>query len=80
MLDFLRFQFPVTQHFTAAPSLCPMRNGKLLCRTMRREFITDEEWKEKIRQEGIEDLATVKRLYFQADGEIGLIQQDEPEA
>ena len=80
MLDFLSFQFPVIQHFTAAPRLCRVGNGKLLCRNMRREFITDEEWKEKIRLEGIEDLATVPRLYFQADGEIGLIQQDEPEA
>ena len=55
MLDFLSFQFPVIQHVTAAPRLCRVGNGKLLCKDMRREFITDEDWEEKIRQEGIEN-------------------------
>lgn len=80
MLDFMSFHVPVIQRFTAAPRLCLVRDGKLQRRNMRREFITDEEVKAKIRQEGVEDLATVKRVYLEADGEMSVIVNDEVKA
>jgi uncharacterized membrane protein YcaP (DUF421 family) len=78
--DFMSFQFPVMQRFTSAPRLCLVRDGKLLRRNMRREFITDEELNAKIRQEGVEDIATVKRIDLKTDGEMSLIRQDQPKA
>jgi uncharacterized membrane protein YcaP (DUF421 family) len=78
MLDFMSFQFPLMQRFTSAPRLCLVRDGKLLRKNMRREYITDEELNAKIRQEGLDDLATVKRMYLEADGEMSLIRRDEP--
>lgn len=80
MLDFMSFRFPVIQRFTSAPRLCLVRDGKLLRRNMRREFITDQELNAKIRHEGVEDVATVKRRYLEADGEMSLIRNDEPRA
>lgn len=76
MLDFLSFNFPAVQRFTAAPRLCLVRNGKMLRKNMRREFITDEELSAKIRQEGVEDIAAVKLMYLEADGEMSLIRRD----
>lgn len=76
MLDFMSFKFALVQRFTAAPRLCLVRNGKLLRKNMRREFITDEELNAKIRQEGVEDIASVKLVYLEADGEISVIRQD----
>ena len=80
MLDYMSFKFPVIQHFTSAPRLCLVRDGKLQRRNMRREFITDEELNAKIRHEGVDDLATVKRMYLEADGEMSLIRNDQPGA
>lgn len=80
MLDFMSFQFPLVQRFTSAPRLCLVRDGKLMRRNMRREFITDDELHAKIRHEGVEDLATVKRMYLEADGEMSLIRNDAPRA
>ena len=77
MLDFMSFQFPVIQRFTSAPRLCLVRDGKLLRKNMRREFITDEELNAKIRHEGVEDIATVKRMYLETDGEMSVIRNDE---
>jgi uncharacterized membrane protein YcaP (DUF421 family) len=77
LLDFMSFQFPFIQRLTSAPRLCLVRDGKLLRRNMRRELITDEELHAKIRQEGVEDIATVKRMYLEADGEMSLIRQGE---
>lgn len=80
LLDYLSYRFPVFQRFSAAPRLCLVQDGKLLRRNMRRELITEEELKAKIRQEGIEDLAKVKRMYLEADGEMSLIRKDTQEA
>ena len=76
-LDFVSFQLPVIQRFTSAPRLCLVRDGKMLRRNMRREFITDDELNAKIRHEGVEDIASVKRMYLEADGEMSLIRKDE---
>lgn len=54
--------------------------GLMLRRNMRRESITDEELNAKIRHEGVDDFATVKSMYLEADGEMSLIRQDEPKA
>lgn len=80
MLDLMSFRFPLAQRFTSAPRLCLVRDGKLMRRNMRRELITDEELHAKIRQEGVEDIAAVKRMYLEADSEMSLIRNDEPHA
>ena len=75
-LDFLSFKFPLVARFTSAPRMCLVRDGKLQRRNMRRELITDEELNAKIRHEGVYDLADVKRMYLEADGEMSLIRRD----
>ena len=79
-LDFMSFRFPLIQRFTSAPRLCLVRDGKLLRRNMRREFITDDELNAKIRHAGVEDVTSVKRMYLESDGEMSLIRNDEPKA
>ena len=73
MLDYVSFQFPVIQRFTSALRLGLVRDGKLLRRNMRREFITHEELNAKSRHEGVEDVATFKRMDLASDGEMSLI-------
>jgi uncharacterized membrane protein YcaP (DUF421 family) len=75
-LIFVSFQFPLVRGFTSAPRLCLMRDGKLLRRNLRREFITDDQLNARIRREAFEDLAIVKRLYLEADGEMSLIRRE----
>jgi len=36
----------------------------------------EEELSAKIRQEGVDDIARVKRMYLEGDGEISLIKQE----
>lgn len=79
-LDFMSFRFAVVERLTAAPRLCLVRDGKIQRRNMRREFITDQELHAKIRQQGVDDIRTVKRMYLEADGEMSLIQQESAKA
>ena len=77
-LDVMSFHFPAVRRLTSAPRLCLVRDGKRLRKNMRREFITDEELDAKMRQEGVDDIASVKRMYLEGDGEMSLIRQEPP--
>jgi uncharacterized membrane protein YcaP (DUF421 family) len=76
LLDVMSFRFSLVRRFTEAPRLCLVRDGKLQRKNMRLESITVEELHAKIRQNGIEDIAMVKLMFLEADGEISLICQD----
>lgn len=77
-LDYLNYKFPSFSRLTSPPRLCLVRERKMLRRNMRRELITEQELNAKIRQEGIEDIAMVKTMYLEADGEMSLIRQHAP--
>jgi uncharacterized membrane protein YcaP (DUF421 family) len=78
MLDFVSRHVPLIQRLTSAPRVCLVRHGKLLRRNMRRQFITDEELNAKIRHEGVADIANVKCMYLETDGQISLVRYDQP--
>lgn len=50
--------------------------GKPLYKNMRREFITLSELKEQLREQGINDMAQVKKAIMESDGEISVIEYD----
>ena len=78
LLDLLSYHLPVVERLTAPRRLCLVRDGKKLRRNMRRELITDEELHAKIREQGIEDIASIKGMYLEADGELSVIRQNPP--
>lgn len=80
MLDYMSYRFPTIRRLTSPPRLCLVRDGKVLRRNLRREFITDQELTAKIRQEGVEDISSIKRMYLEADGEMSLIKRESAEA
>ena len=75
LLDFLSFHYPAVERLTSPNRLCLVRGGKKLRRNMRREFITDAELEEKIREEGIEDIASIRLMFLEADGEMSVIKK-----
>ena len=64
------------------PSLPLVHDGKWVRRNLRREWITTEEVLSKLRERGIEGISQVKIARLEADGELGVIRNDEeqPEA
>jgi uncharacterized membrane protein YcaP (DUF421 family) len=73
LLNFLSFHFPFMERLVSAPSLQIIRNGQLLRRNMRREFITQDELMEHLRQQGIDDLKDVKAAYVEGEGHITVV-------
>lgn len=72
-LNYLSFRFPFIERLTSPQPLQIVRKGKLLRRNMRREFITEEELMDHLRQEGITAVADVDAAFLEGDGKISVI-------
>jgi uncharacterized membrane protein YcaP (DUF421 family) len=75
LLNFLSFRIPLVERLLSAPPVQVVRDGKPLLRNMRREFLTMDELRSQLRQEGVDELASVKAAYVEAEGKLAVIRQ-----
>ena len=76
MLDWLSYRFPICRCLLSSPPLLLVKNGKIIHRNLRREFITEDELMSEIRRQGIEHLADVKAAYLEGDGPISVMKEN----
>lgn len=75
VLDLLGYRFPLVERLIHPPPLPLIKDGKMILRNMRREFITKEELMSQLREQGIEDLAKIKIAHMEGDGHISIIEK-----
>jgi uncharacterized membrane protein YcaP (DUF421 family) len=75
-LDFLGFNSKLFGRIIEPRKLKVIENGKYLRRNMRKEMITAEELESQMRQDGIEDLSSVKVGYLESDGHFSFIENE----
>lgn len=75
LLDWLAFRFPLIRRLAEPSALQLVRDGKIMMRNMRREFISEDELWAQLRQQGIERLDQVKAVYLEADGNFSVIRR-----
>jgi uncharacterized membrane protein YcaP (DUF421 family) len=73
--DYLTFRFPRLRRLLEPPMLRLIRDGEILHRNLRREFISEDELWAKLREHGIEDLAEVRFAAMESDGTISVIKR-----
>jgi len=74
--DWLEFHVPFVRRLLEPVPVALVKDGKLLRKNMRRELITLDELMTQVRQNGIEDLAHVKRACLESNGEVSVIPVD----
>jgi uncharacterized membrane protein YcaP (DUF421 family) len=75
LLDFLAYRFSAIARFVDPPSLPLVRNGRMIRRNMRAQFITEKELQTKLREQGVDSLASVKAMFLEPDGEVSVIKR-----
>jgi uncharacterized membrane protein YcaP (DUF421 family) len=75
LFDWLSYHFPAVRGFLQPPPLCLIRNGTILKRNLRKEFITEDELWSKLRENEVEELEQVKFAYMEPDGGISVIKR-----
>lgn len=73
IVNALSFHVPLIERLVSAPAIQVVRDGQLLWRNMRREFLTEEELMSHLREQGIDDLRDVKSACVESDGKISAI-------
>ncbi len=77
LFDRFSFYFPAFRRFATPATLCLVKDGRILKRNMRREFITEEELWGHLRTEGIESLDQVLAVHLESDGEFSVFKKEE---
>lgn len=80
LLDWMAYRFPALRKVLEAPPLVLVRDGRLLRANMRREMVTLEELKAKLREQGLDGLDEVKVARMESDGQITVIKREAPAA
>lgn len=75
-LDWASFRFPAFRRLAEPAPLALIRDGRMLFRNMRKEFITEDELWAKLRESGIDSLDQVSHAYMEADGQISVIKKE----
>ena len=70
LVNALSFRYAFIETLVSSPPLQVVRDGRILWRNMRREFITEEELMGHLRAQGFDDVADVKAAYVESEGAI----------
>lgn len=76
LLDWLAFRSHVIYGLLHPPPLLLVRDGRIQHRNLRSELITKGDLMEQLREQGIEDVATVKKCFLEGDGRMSVIRKD----
>ena len=74
LINVLSYRFPAFERLIAARAVQVVRDGRLLRRNMRREFLTEDELMGFLRREGIEDLSVVKSVCVESEGRLSVVR------
>jgi uncharacterized membrane protein YcaP (DUF421 family) len=76
LLDWLGYRYRWVYRLLHPAPLLLVKNGRIQRRNLRAEMLTLADLSEQLREQGIEDLAQVKRCYLEADGHLSVLKQD----
>jgi uncharacterized membrane protein YcaP (DUF421 family) len=72
-LDWMGYRFPWVYRLVTPAPLPLIKDGRIMRRNLRQELITEEELMSQLRQQGVQNLAEVKRCYLEGDGHFSVI-------
>jgi uncharacterized membrane protein YcaP (DUF421 family) len=75
-LDWLGFRYRWVYRLLYPAPLLLISEGRIHRRNLRKEMLTMADLNEQLREQGIEDVALVKRCYLEADGRLSVIRRD----
>ncbi|SCE82243.1 Uncharacterized membrane protein YcaP, DUF421 family [Micromonospora coriariae] len=72
LLNAVAYRWPAAARLVRPGSLVLVRDGRIMRTNMRRELITDEELHALLRKQGVTDLAEVREVRMESDGQFSV--------
>ena len=75
LLDWAAFRFPAVRRLVEAPPLRLIHHGRVMRANLRRELMTMDELRSKLREQGVNDMAEVTSAFMEPDGQISIVKR-----
>jgi len=76
VIDWATYRSAALERLLEPPPLVLVRNGRILHRHLRMEFISEKELRAKLREHGVTDPAQVAAAYMESDGAVSVIRRE----
>jgi len=74
-IDWLNFRVPALRDWLEPPPMLLIRDGRVIYRNLRHEFVTEDELKSKLREQGVKDYSEVAEAHMESDGNVSVIKR-----
>ena len=73
-LDWASYRWDAVHKLTEPPPLQLVKDGQMLMRNLRKQFLRVDDVQAQLRQAGIEDLRRVRAAYLEGDGKLSVLE------
>ena len=74
-IDWLNFRVPALRNWLEPPPMLLIRDGHIIRRNLRHEFVTEDELKSKLREKGVKEYSEVAEAHMESDGTVSVIKR-----
>lgn len=75
LVDWLTYISPALEKVLQPPPLLLVDRGRVLHKHLRHEFVSEEELRAKLREQGVAEYAQVEKAYMENDGKVSVIKR-----
>lgn len=75
LVDILTYASPALEKILQPQALLLVQRGRVLHKHLRAEFVSEEELKAKLREQGVTDYAQVEKAHMESDGTVSVIKR-----
>lgn len=75
LLDWASYRSPFLRRLLVPRKVLLVRDGSILHNNLRREFLTEEELQQKLREHDVDDIGRVKAAYMESDGTVSVLER-----
>ena len=75
LIDWANWRFPALRGWLEAPPLPLIRDGRVIYRNLRHEYVTEDELKAKLREKGVKEYSEVAEAHMESDGNVSVIKR-----
>ncbi|MCC6534770.1 MAG: DUF421 domain-containing protein [Burkholderiales bacterium] len=72
IVDWVAYASPRMRRLLVPRAVLLVHDGTIMKQNLRREFLTQDELEQKLRENGVTDLAQVKAAYMESDGAVSV--------
>jgi uncharacterized membrane protein YcaP (DUF421 family) len=80
MLDWASYRSKAIKRLMEPPPEPLIRDGKMVWKALKRNLITEDELKSKLREKGIETMDAIRLAYLESDGQISVLERAGPQS